>query len=73
MPSMTQAEFNALMDAYLAQKAEGYYTSKYSGEEIDALLDLVSGEGGSGFIAYGAAALEDGAPLPTGTIYVQYE
>lgn len=70
---MTQAEFNALMDAYLAQQADGYYTSKYSGEDIDTLLDLVNGEGGGGFITYGTAALEDNTPLPTGTIYVQYE
>ena len=39
---MTQSEFNAFMDAYLAQYLSGgYYTSKYSGEEIDALLDKI--------------------------------
>ena len=45
---MTQEEFNALMDVYLAQYFnKGYYTSKYSGEEIDALLDYVASQKGS--------------------------
>lgn len=51
---MTQEEFNAMLTAakptlktllqqILAEGlAGGYYTSKYSGEEIDALLDQVS-------------------------------
>ena len=37
---MTQEEFNAMLQVALAQGLPGgYYTSKYSGEEIDALLD----------------------------------
>ena len=39
---MTQEEFNARLQVALAQGLPcGYYTSKYSGEEIDALLDKV--------------------------------
>ena len=39
---MTQEEFNAMLQVALAQGLPGgYYTSKYSGEEIDALLDKV--------------------------------
>lgn len=39
---MTQEEFNAMLQAALAQGLPGgYYTSKYSGEEMDALLDKV--------------------------------
>ena len=39
---MTQDEFNSMLLAALAQGLlGGYYTSKYSGEEIDALLDKV--------------------------------
>ena len=39
---MTQEEFNSMLRAALAQGLPGgYYTSKYSGEEIDALLDKV--------------------------------
>ena len=39
---MTQDEFNSMLLAALAQGLPGgYYTSKYSGEEIDALLDKV--------------------------------
>lgn len=45
---MTQEEFNALMDTYLAEHFKsGYYTSKYSGEEIDALLDWANTQKGS--------------------------
>ena len=54
----------------------GYYTSKYSGEEIDALLDSIGGTGGStssGVITSGTAELTEGAPLASGTLYVQYE
>lgn len=69
---MTQEEFNALMDAYLAQRGEGYYMSKYSGEEMDALLDSISG-GGGGVITSGTEDLPDGAELASGTIYVKYE
>ena len=37
---MTQDEFNSMLLAALAQGLPGgYYTSKYSGEEMDALLD----------------------------------
>lgn len=37
---MTQQEFNALMDVYLAQYLSGgYYTLKYTGEQLDAMLD----------------------------------
>ena len=40
---MTQDEFNSMLLAALAQGLPGgYYTSKYSGEEIDALLDKVN-------------------------------
>lgn len=39
---MTQEEFNAMLQVALAQGLPGgYYTSKYGGEEIDALLDKV--------------------------------
>ena len=39
---MTQEEFNAMLQVALAQGLPGgYYTSKYSGEEMDALLDKV--------------------------------
>lgn len=37
---MTQEEFNALMDVYLAQYLSGgYYTLQYTGEQLDAMLD----------------------------------
>lgn len=37
---MTQEEFNAMLEVAIAQGLPGgHYTSKYSGEEIDALLD----------------------------------
>lgn len=37
---MTQEEFNALMDVYLAQYLSGgYYTLKYTGEQLDSMLD----------------------------------
>ena len=40
---MTQAEFNQTLQIALAQGLPGgYYASKYSGEEIDALLDKVA-------------------------------
>jgi len=40
---MTQAEFNALMDVYLAQYlGGGYYTLKYTGEQLDAMLDSLN-------------------------------
>ena len=40
---MTQEEFNAMLQVALAQGLPGgYYTSKYSGEEIDALLDKIT-------------------------------
>lgn len=40
---MTQEEFNAMLQVAIAQGLPGgYYTSKYSGEEVDALL---SGKG----------------------------
>ena len=39
---MTQEEFNAMLQVALAQGLPGgYYTSKYSGEEMDTLLDKV--------------------------------
>ena len=39
---MTQDEFNSMLLVALAQGLPGgYYTNKYSGEEIDALLDKV--------------------------------
>lgn len=40
---MTQEEFNAMMDNYLAQYLDGgYYTSQYSGEEIDTAISKVA-------------------------------
>lgn len=50
---MTQEQFNAMMDVYLAQYLSGgYYTLKYTGEQLDAMLDslnarVASLEGGS--------------------------
>lgn len=39
---MTQDEFNALMDKYLAEYLSGgYFASKYNSEEIEAILDKV--------------------------------
>ena len=38
---MTIEEFKTLMAEYLS---EGYYTSKFSGEEIDALLEWVKAQ-----------------------------
>lgn len=41
---MTQEEFNAMLQTALAQGMPGgYYTSVYSGEEMDALLGRVDG------------------------------
>lgn len=37
---MTQEEFNSMLQTAIAQGLPGgHYTSKYSGEEMDALLD----------------------------------
>lgn len=45
---MTQEEFNAMLEVALSQRLPGgYYTSKYSGEEIDALLDKVAAQAAS--------------------------
>ena len=50
---MTQEEFNEMLSVAIANGiGGGTYISKYSGEEIDALLDKVAamdqtGEGGS--------------------------
>lgn len=42
MAELTQEEFNAMLEVALTQGLPGgYYTSKYSGEEMDALLDKV--------------------------------
>lgn len=39
---MTQDEFNAMLQVAIAQGLPGgTYTSKYSGEEMDTLLDKV--------------------------------
>lgn len=39
---MTQEEFNAMMEVWLANQATGgYYTSVYNGEEMDKLLAKV--------------------------------
>lgn len=61
---MTQGEFNALMEAYLAAHlGEGYYTSKYGGEEIDALLDKIPAlEAALTALQARVSALEGGAP-----------
>lgn len=40
---MTQDEFNAMLEVAISQGLPGgHYTSKYSGEEMDALLDKVA-------------------------------
>lgn len=40
---MTQEQFNDLMDVYLAQYLSGgYYTLKYTGEQLDAMLDSLN-------------------------------
>lgn len=41
---MTQEEFNAMLEVAISQGLFGYYTSKYSGEEMDGLLDWVNGQ-----------------------------
>lgn len=38
---MDQEQFNQMLQAALAQGLAGYYTSKYSWEEIEAMLDWV--------------------------------
>lgn len=38
---MTQEEFNKMLQTAIAQGVFGYYTSKFSGEEIDSLLTSV--------------------------------
>ncbi len=51
---MTQDEFNALMDVYLAQYLDGgYFTLKYTGEQLESMLDSLQArvtalEGGEG-------------------------
>lgn len=43
MADITQEEFNAMLQVAMTQGMPGgYFTSKYSGEEIDALLDKVA-------------------------------
>lgn len=45
---MTQAEFNAMLQIALGEiTPSGYYTSIYSGEEIDELLGNGGGGGGA--------------------------
>lgn len=41
-----EARVQALEDA-LAAEPTSYYTSKYTGEEMDALLDIVAAQGGT--------------------------
>lgn len=49
---MTQEEFNEMLAIAIAQNlGGGYYTSQYSGEEIDTLLGLTSYAAGSTVIA----------------------
>ncbi len=43
---MTQEEFNRLMQNFLASGTTGYFTTKYSWEEIEALLDWVKQQKG---------------------------
>lgn len=38
---MTQEEFNAMLQNALASGISGYFTSKYSQEEVEAMLDWV--------------------------------
>lgn len=58
---MTQEEFNSMLQVAIAQGLPGgYYTSKYSGEEIDALLDLVSEHLGPGQQSITASGSETG-------------
>lgn len=38
---MDQEQFNEMLMSALAQGLTGYYTSKYSWEEIEAMLDWV--------------------------------
>lgn len=54
---MTQEEFNAMLQTAIAQGVLGYYTSKFSGEEIDSLLTkLTIANGGTG-ATFAASAL----------------
>lgn len=44
---MTQAEFNQMLQNAFAAGIGGYFTSKYSWEEVEALLDWVKTQKGS--------------------------
>lgn len=43
---MTQEQFNQMLQTAIAQGLFGYFTSKYSWEEIEALLDWVDEQKG---------------------------
>lgn len=43
---MTQAEFNQMLQNAFAAGIGGYFTSKYSWEEVEALLDWVKTQKG---------------------------
>ncbi len=43
---MTQEQFNQMLQTALAQGLAGYFTSKYSWEEVEALLDWVKTQKG---------------------------
>ncbi len=44
---MTQNEFNQMLQNAFASGIGGYFTSKYSWEEVEALLDWVKTQKGS--------------------------
>lgn len=44
---MTQEQFNQMLEVALAQGFGGYFTSKYSWEEVEELLDWVKQQKGS--------------------------
>lgn len=44
---MTQDEFNQMLQAAIASGATGYFTSKYSWDEVETLLDWVKTQKGN--------------------------
>ena len=67
---MTQEEFNGMLQVAIAQGLPGgYYTSKYSGEEVDALLS------GKGMSILGRYDTVDGveSPVDGGHYYIGTE
>lgn len=43
---MTQDEFNQMLQNAISQKIVGYFTTKYSWEEVETLLDWVKQQKG---------------------------